>query len=42
MDHLTDSMFEAVDVCQGGNGRWESIPLNNSKRIKEELIVTTA
>ena len=32
--HLTDSPFEAVNVSQGCDGYWETIPLNDSKRIK--------
>ena len=32
--HLTDSPFEAVKVSQGCNGYWETIPLNDCKRIK--------
>ena len=27
--HLTDSLLEAIKVCQGGNGGRETIPLNN-------------
>ena len=31
---LTDSPFEAVKVSQGCDGYWETIPLNDCKRIK--------
>ena len=27
--HPTDSLLEAIEVCQGGNGDREIIPLNN-------------
>ena len=39
VDNLIDSIFKAVEVCQGGIGRWESVPLNICKRIEGILIV---
>ena len=32
--HLTDSLLEAIKACQGGNGGWETIPLNNCQGKK--------
>ena len=32
--HLTDSPFEAVKVSQDCDGYWETIPMNDGKRIK--------
>ena len=32
--HLTDSLLEAIKVCQGGNGGRETIPLNNCQGKK--------
>ena len=32
--HLTDSLLEAIKVCQGGNGNRETFPLNNCQGKK--------
>ena len=37
--HLTDSPFEAVKVSHGCDGYWETIPLNDCKRIKLVFII---
>ena len=39
VDHLTDSMFVAVKICQGSNEGWNSVPLKNCKKIEEVLRV---
>ena len=35
--HLTDSLLEAIKVCQGGNGGRETIPLNNCQGKKMSI-----
>ena len=37
MANLTDSPLEAAKVCQGGNGCWKVVPLNDCKGIKRVL-----
>ena len=37
--HLTDSLLEAIKVCQGDNGGRETIPLNNCQGKKGVFVV---